>query len=390
MNNKLKGLISTLTILLTLSTISTSVFAKPTVISTKIRLGGQNRYETAIEISKEFAKDDTITNCIIGRDDDYADSISVAPLSVYLNAPLLLTEKDTLNTETQARLKDMGIKNVYIIGGTGVISTNVEDKLKALGYNVTRLGGANRIETNRLIMAQIPVENYGYNPKIINGEDWVQGMSIAMDTKLYYVKENKVYINPIFVISSSASKPEDFKDIADILTPVRNTWEAKAPGYYEVKIDYNVRKTVGYTNASNVIFSSIITSLYKTNGIPSCYKHSTTDANLSINSLYESPLHETGIPYQVQGALLTRGDNFIDALAVTPLAAKHREPVVMATVSGKVTSGAAIMKVVTGTIYNDEAKKYQFTRVYDLVDTVYYIGGPAVVPDGSESFLSGN
>ena len=176
----------------------------------KIRLNGTDEYDDAIQISNEFAKNNSIggtysaslirnadgtwsdvikttditnsftsnaaiTNCIIIGAGDKATAIGSSPLSVYLNAPVLITGKGTLNKQTQAQLSKLRIKNVYIAGGTDVVSSSVEQQLKTLGYNVIRYGGNNAIETNRIMMKAIPQSLWGLHPKVVNESDWVQG-----------------------------------------------------------------------------------------------------------------------------------------------------------------------------------------------------------------------
>ena len=341
-------------------------------IITRTRLGGTDRYETAIEISKEFAKGDTITNCIIGRDDDFADSISVSPFSAYKNAPILLTQKNTLNTQTQARLAAMKIKNVFIIGGTGVVSSAVENKLVSLGYNVTRYGGANRIATNRLLVNAIPKDLWGPDIKVINGEDWVQGMTVALDSK--YIKNGQVLYNPLFVVGSSACTPAEFADIFEASSYLNSLYGDVSRIIVDDRIIDNAEKKFGIDYN---LFEG-----YKTapRGLVSGYKEKTTLANV-FNIERFSPLLHSSDTSQLHGALLVRGDNFIDALAVSALAAKKRIPIVMANKSANTVFEWSI---------DSHNKAQYFTSVYDKVTSVYYVGGKIVLPDRSEKFLAGN
>ena len=73
--------------------------------------------------------------------------MSAAPLAKKYEAPILLTGKDILNPYTSVELNRLNVKNVFIIGGKGVVSQSIEDSLKARGIKVTRIGGADRYET---------------------------------------------------------------------------------------------------------------------------------------------------------------------------------------------------------------------------------------------------
>ena len=45
--------------------------------------------------------------------------------------PILLVQKNKLDLNVLRELKRLGVKNVYIIGGQGSISKEVEDKIKS-------------------------------------------------------------------------------------------------------------------------------------------------------------------------------------------------------------------------------------------------------------------
>lgn len=113
------------------------------------KLAGEDRYKTAIEVSK--AGWSTASKAILVNGTALADALSVAPLADEYNAPVLLTEKDKLNTDTLNELKRLGVKEVTIIGGTSVISSLQEETLKSNGITVKRIAGNSRYETSTKI-----------------------------------------------------------------------------------------------------------------------------------------------------------------------------------------------------------------------------------------------
>jgi len=46
-------------------------------------------------------------------------------------------------------------KNIYILGGTGVVSTDISDYLTSQGYNIIRIGGNDRYETNQKVVKNL-------------------------------------------------------------------------------------------------------------------------------------------------------------------------------------------------------------------------------------------
>lgn len=108
------------------------------------RTGGADRYETAAKVATTNWT--SAENVILVNGLSYADSVSASVLAKKLNAPILLTEADSLNSNAKSALEKLSPKNVYIVGGTGAVSQSVESSLS--DYEVTRLAGTNRYDTN--------------------------------------------------------------------------------------------------------------------------------------------------------------------------------------------------------------------------------------------------
>jgi lactocepin len=93
------------------------------------RLGGQNRYETALKVAQYFHKDANHYYLATGR--DFADALSGAALAAKNGTGVLLTDK-SLSAETEKFIKDNNLDKVTILGGNGVVSDTVAAKLKDL------------------------------------------------------------------------------------------------------------------------------------------------------------------------------------------------------------------------------------------------------------------
>ncbi|MGV8983427.1 cell wall-binding repeat-containing protein [Clostridium sp.] len=138
------------------------------------RLGGKDRYQTAVAISNEGWQQSNYA--VIATGQDFPDAIVVAPLAMKYDAPILLTEKNTLNEDTKKELLRLGTQNVFIVGGTGVITATVESQLKSLNIKVTRLAGKDRYET-----AVKVAEMMGNTNKVFltTGENFPDALSVA-------------------------------------------------------------------------------------------------------------------------------------------------------------------------------------------------------------------
>jgi putative cell wall-binding protein len=145
--------------------------------SASTALGGADRYATALKIVQNgWTKSD---NVIIARGDDLADALAAAPLAYAKGkAPILLTSPNKLPAGVLNQLKSMGVKNVYIIGGTIAVSKTVEEALEKSNFKVIRIAGKNRTETSY----KVAIEAFGTIPNevvIANGLAYADALAIS-------------------------------------------------------------------------------------------------------------------------------------------------------------------------------------------------------------------
>ncbi|WP_457742946.1 cell wall-binding repeat-containing protein [Thermococcus sp.] len=87
---------------------------------------------------------------IIVRNDDLIDYIVALPYSKLLDAPILPVNPHKLDSTTLAQLQSyeqFGWYHVLIVGDYQAVSQTVQEQLINLGFQVTRIGGANRVDT---------------------------------------------------------------------------------------------------------------------------------------------------------------------------------------------------------------------------------------------------
>lgn len=117
------------------------------------RLGGQDRFEVAVNVSKQgWPSANTV---IIANYDAYADALAAAPLAYKYNAPILLTQPGVLTAATKTEIARLGATSVIAVGGTGSISDNVLNDIQNMGIKVERIAGANRFEVANNIALHI-------------------------------------------------------------------------------------------------------------------------------------------------------------------------------------------------------------------------------------------
>ncbi|WML35451.1 cell wall-binding repeat-containing protein [Clostridium sp. OS1-26] len=150
-------------------------FTKAHAAATAVRFNGIDRYETAAKVCEDGWQGDS-NYAVIVNGENFPDALSAAPLAKKYEAPILLTGKEILNPYTSVQLNRLNVKNVFIIGGKGVVSQSIEDALKARGIKVTRIGGADRYETSVLVAQKLGKPS---EIALVNGDDFHDGLSIA-------------------------------------------------------------------------------------------------------------------------------------------------------------------------------------------------------------------
>ena len=113
------------------------------------RLYGPTRYETAVEIAK--ASDSAGNGIVLCSGADFPDALAAASLAGAYDYPVLMTTSEELPEIVLSYLQGRSPENIFIIGGTGVISGKVETKCREFADSVIRLGGRTRYETAEAI-----------------------------------------------------------------------------------------------------------------------------------------------------------------------------------------------------------------------------------------------
>ena len=283
-------------------------------------LAGVGRFETSVEIAKEGWKTKPQT-VVIGRGDIPVDALAGTVLASKNDAPMLLTRTNALPETVTNYLKTSvtaGAK-VYILGGTGAISTEVESQIKALGFQVERLWGINRTETSIAIAEEI-----GKSSKVF----FATGNSESSDALSIsaYAGHNR---NPIIIQHGT-------KVTASTLNYMKNNGVGQAD-------------LIGGTSVVPQEVATELTSKgYKVDRVAGTGR---VETSIAINKKY---------PMGTDTLVIGNAFNFIDALPGAILSAKNNASILLLNPSLKV-----------------EHKDY--LKTITRPKTVYYLGGNSVV-----------
>ncbi|KUP04445.1 hypothetical protein Q75_15440 [Bacillus coahuilensis p1.1.43] len=242
------------------------------------RISGDNRYETSVEVSRQAFK--SANTVVIAVGNNFPDALAGASLAYKENAPILLTDKTKLPSQVKSEISRLGAKNAYILGGTAVISPEVEKQLSSLGLNVTRIAGKDRFDTAVKIADIVG----GKEAVVAYGGNFPDSLSIAS-----YAGSNG---SPILLVDNNS---------------ISSTTK-------EMLEDYQTTTVVGGTK---VVGESVVNNLNNATRVAGSNRY---DTSVKIADKYFGNSDE---------AILATGQAFADALTGSILAANKGVPVLL-------------------------------------------------------------
>lgn len=120
------------------------------------RLHGENRYETAAQVSRSLWTS-RLSTVFVASGASFPDALSGGAAAAHLDAPLLLTAPHGLPSATRTELARLKPSRVYVLGGSAAVAPDVVTGIKNVlpGVRVVRLHGADRYATSAKIVTEI-------------------------------------------------------------------------------------------------------------------------------------------------------------------------------------------------------------------------------------------
>ncbi|WP_407308213.1 cell wall-binding repeat-containing protein [Desulfosporosinus sp. SB140] len=288
------------------------------------RMAGNDRYQTAVEVSKNGWPTGS-NSLILAYGENFPDALSAASLAKKMSAPILLTPRNELDSNTANEIIRLGTKQVYIVGGTGVVSGNVADKLISMGITVERIAGYDRFETSVCVAQKLGSCSEAF---IVTGEDFPDALSVA---------------------------PIAAKKGIPILLVAKDYLPDSVKNYLSEK---NIAKTY-VVGGSDIIDSNVVAQLPNPEIINGSDRY---DRNVNIINKFSSDIDFSNV-------YLATGENFPDALAGAALAPNTSSPIIL---------------IITTPSYG--TNKLIFDKS-SLIKSIRVLGGTAVVTDKTLSDL---
>ncbi len=174
----------------------------PVPVDRMLRVSGDSRYSTAIEISKtHFTSADTV---VLATGSNFPDALSASALAGAYEGPLLLTETGRLTAGVASEIARLKAKKVVIVGSTVAVSAAVASSVDALpGVSVERVSGINRYDTSAMIARRVAmVLGVDTVPEmfLVRGDNFADALSAS---SLAY--RNKI---PVLLTEPNKLRPE--------------------------------------------------------------------------------------------------------------------------------------------------------------------------------------
>lgn len=175
-------LLSVLMIFVSFNVSASSVKAEDKTDKMIARIAGNNRYQTSFAIAqsiREKKKTDKLENVIVASGSSFPDALGGCYLSAKLQAPILLINDDNADAVAEYISANItGNGKIYVLGGTGAVSDEAENKLTVIeNCKVRRLSGANRYQTNLSILREC--ESLGNQLLVSTGNNYADSLSAS-------------------------------------------------------------------------------------------------------------------------------------------------------------------------------------------------------------------
>ncbi|MFL8712843.1 cell wall-binding repeat-containing protein [Clostridioides sp. GD02377] len=265
----------------------------PAPIVTKLdSLVGSDRYNTSIKISKQGW--DNADNVVLINSSSISDALSATPFAKAKNAPILLTQNNSLNQLTENEISRLGAKNIYIIGGFNSVDVNIEKYLKDKNLNIVRISGNDRYDTSIKLAKELNKENKLSKLVLVNGE---KGLADAVSMGAISAREEM----PILLTNEN----DDMKAIEELIDnkDISKTYVVGGDSLFNKDIEDKLPSVTKIAGEDRTETNSKVIDYFYDNNV--------------LDNLYIAKNGEN------------REDDLVDALSVGVLAGKTESPVIL-------------------------------------------------------------
>lgn len=252
------------------------------------RISGENRVQTAIEVSKKMFKEGT-NKVVLANQNNYSDVLTAAPFAKSNNASLLYVSSNSISKEVMSEIARLKAKEITIIGGEKSVDEGLKKELEKRNFKVDRLSGSDRYKTSAQIAAKL-IDGKTTTLEIASGENYADALSLNNAAE-----KDKA---PILLVRVNAID----KSVEDVIKSSKASLINIAGG----------EKSVSENTKANIKKIS----------------------NATVNRMGGADRYETSILLaKYSGAkevvVVASGENFADALVAAPFSAKQKGAILL-------------------------------------------------------------
>ena len=261
------------------------------------RIDGKDRIETAIKISKKNY--DRAKTVIVVRHDLFPDSMTASVLAKLKDAPILLNPTAKLDSRVGDEIKRLGAEEVIIVGGQDSVSEKVREDLKAYDAdkNVERIAGADRYGTSEMVAKRVVGITGKKNTGVVaSGQVFPDALSVGT----FASREGY----PILLVKKDSVPSQIERAIKDL--------------------EINKTYIAGGTNTISKSTEAKLPNLVERMAGSTRYETSVAIAKSKFGTSKE--------------AYIASGEEFADALVISPISGKFNRPTLLVSRNKKVNS----------------------------------------------------
>lgn len=252
------------------------------------RISGENRGQTAIEVSKKMFKEGT-NKVVLANQDNYSDVLTAAPFAKANNASLLYVSSNSISKEVISEIARLKSKEITIIGGEKSVDEGLKKELEKRNFKVDRLSGSDRYKTSAQIAAKL-IDDKTTTLEIASGENYADALSLNNAAE-----KDKA---PILLVRVNAID----KSVEDVIKSSKASLINIAGG--EISVSENTKANIKKIS------------------------------NATVNRMGGADRYETSILLaKYSGAkevvVVASGENFADALVAAPFSAKQNGAILL-------------------------------------------------------------
>ncbi len=233
------------------------------------RIAGESRFETATEIAEDLRVKEQIEDyAFIVNGTATPDALVSGAAAFKDQAPILQVSQDDVPEVTEEAIGELGIEELYLVGGDAVISHEVELKLQNYTDEINRLEGEGRFDTSKNFAEEMFPEEHD----IVVSGGFDENLADAIGACIYelpilYVRTNEIpeevenYMRDIIncaskikIMGGTAAVSEEVEDairqIIDdaaggaVIEPEHVSFALDAPADVETNITWNLANEV--------------------------------------------------------------------------------------------------------------------------------------------------